>query len=177
MKLIYYSIKTSLFVAIGFILLSFGGYHFQENTKLPELRRAFFKIEGDSKKAEPVYIAFKLSAVDNDVAKAYIGTLESILAAEQGNPFSKLSWFNKGKKKIEEAIKSSPDNAEIHFLRLSVQQKAPGFLFYYSDINKDKKIVINHIDHFDKLNIKKEVVDFLLENCELTSEEKSKIKQ
>ena len=38
---------------------------------------------------------------------------------------------------LEEAIKRDPDNAEFRFLRLVIQEHAPGFLGYKGNIEKD----------------------------------------
>lgn len=158
----------------------FSGCYATENKtpvtgELDKLRHAFLNLGGDSKQALPVYHAFLKQKKSDAVTKAYIGTLESILADQQGNPFSKLSWFNKGKKKIEEAVNESPKNPEIRFLRLSVQANAPSFLFYNSNIEEDKKIVIDNLDYFEKIGTKKEIISFLKTNVELTNEELQKI--
>ena len=42
---------------------------------------------------------------------------------------------------LEAAIKQDPDNAEFRFLRLIVQEHAPGALGYKTDIEKDSEMI------------------------------------
>jgi hypothetical protein len=52
---------------------------------------------------------------------------------------------DKGKKRINEAVMTDPDNVEIRLVRLSVQIKSPSFLGYKSNIDEDKKFIrANH---------------------------------
>lgn len=69
---------------------------------------------------------------------AYLGSLQTIWANHVFNPFGKLSTFNIGTKNIEKAVESDPNNAEIRYLRLSVQKNAPAFLGYSSMIETDE---------------------------------------
>jgi hypothetical protein len=52
-------------------------------------------------------------------------------------PATKLHLFKEGKKRLEAAIQREPGNAEYRFLRLIVQENAPGFLGYKSNIETD----------------------------------------
>ena len=42
---------------------------------------------------------------------------------------------------LEGAIKKNPDNAEFRFLRLMVQEYAPGILGYKNDTEKDSEYI------------------------------------
>lgn len=67
----------------------------------------------------------------------YKGVCYTMLADYQFFPTSKLSYFNDGKALIEAAIKKSPNNVELRYLRLLVQLNCPGFLGYNDNINED----------------------------------------
>ncbi|MNL63352.1 hypothetical protein D3C87_1874840 [compost metagenome] len=86
---------------------------------------------------------------------AYLGAFQTIWAKHVINPISKLSTFKKGKKNIEDAVKSKPDNVEIRFVRLSVQVNCPSFLGYSGKINEDKKIVQMGIQNVKSVILKK----------------------
>lgn len=75
---------------------------------------------------------------------AYLGGLQTIWANHVFSPISKLNSFNQGKKNIEKAIASDKDNAEIRFIRLSVQKNAPSFLGYNSMIKTDEAFLRTH---------------------------------
>ena len=50
---------------------------------------------------------------------------------------NKLSLFKSGHKKLEESIKKNNSNAEFRFLRLIIQEHAPGILGYKNDMQQD----------------------------------------
>ena len=58
-----------------------------------------------------------------------------------GNPVSKLALFKKGHKLLEASIKQDPKNAEFRFLRLMIQENAPGILGYKVDEVKDSEFI------------------------------------
>lgn len=74
------------------------------------------------------------------ITKAYKGLAETMLAEYAFLPTTKLSHFNAGKKKIEAAVKSSPNSAEVRYTRLMVQLNAPSMLGYDDNIDDDIKI-------------------------------------
>lgn len=49
----------------------------------------------------------------------------------------KLSLFKAGHKKLEEAIEKDPENTEFRFLRLIIQENAPGILNYNEELELD----------------------------------------
>jgi len=54
---------------------------------------------------------------------------------------TRLDLFKAGCKKLEAAILADSTNTEFHFLRLAIQEHAPGIVKYHSDIKKDKAII------------------------------------
>ncbi|MFA4870163.1 MAG: hypothetical protein WC623_18340 [Pedobacter sp.] len=89
---------------------------------------------------------------------AYLGAFQAVWAKHTINPISKLSTFKKGKKNIELAVKSRPDDAEIRFVRLSVQLNCPSFLGYSNKINEDKKIVQSNIHNIKSVVLKRMIL-------------------
>jgi len=53
----------------------------------------------------------------------------------------KLKIFKSGHAKLESAIQRDPGNVEFRFLRLMVQENAPGILGYKKEIDKDSELV------------------------------------
>lgn len=53
----------------------------------------------------------------------------------------KLNLFKEGHKKLEGVIKKDDDNAEYKFLRLMIQEHAPGILGYKDDLKKDSAYI------------------------------------
>lgn len=78
---------------------------------------------------------------ESAVHLAYLGAFQTIWAKHSSNPISKLQTFKKGKRNIEDAVMSKPNNIEIRLLRLSVQSNCPSFLGYRKNIEEDKKFI------------------------------------
>ena len=57
-------------------------------------------------------------------------------------PKDRLSTFKQGRIKLETALLADPENTEIHFLRLIIEEHAPKIVKYHSDIEKDKAQII-----------------------------------
>jgi hypothetical protein len=64
-------------------------------------------------------------------------------------PFAKINSFKTGQKLLEAEISKSPLNPEFRFLRLVIQENAPGFLMYNNSIQEDKKIIIEGYNKFN----------------------------
>lgn len=79
-----------------------------------------------------------------DKKEAFEGALLMKKAQLVPHPPQKLSLFKEGSKKLETAIKNSPNNAEYHFLRFMIQENAPSFLGYNSNLQEDKKIIVTY---------------------------------
>lgn len=75
---------------------------------------------------------------------AYLGGFQTIWANHIASPLEKLKTFKKGRKNIERAVHSDPDNVEIRFIRLSIQHRAPGILGYHSNVNEDAAFLRKH---------------------------------
>jgi hypothetical protein len=88
-------------------------------------------------------------AVLTDNEQGYAGAL---LIRKAGLPKVKarLKLFKEGKAKLEAALANDPDNPELHFLRLSIQEHSPKIVKYKADLQIDKAFVVKH---FDKLSL------------------------
>ena len=73
---------------------------------------------------------------------AYSGALKMKMAGLLSSPAEKLKIFKEGRKQLEEAISSDPENVEYRFLRLIIQEHAPGIMKYKSKLEEDKSVVI-----------------------------------
>lgn len=71
------------------------------------------------------------------------GVGQFFMAKHSGNPFSKISYFKKGKNDMEDAVKAAPNHLEIRFLRYLSQSKMPKILGYHSNIDEDFQFLKN----------------------------------
>jgi hypothetical protein len=119
-------------------LLCIHGYA-QSGAKID--RPAFYQAMEQDKK-DLVNNQLKLMAkVPADLRLAFEGALTMKKAGLGGGPGQKLKLFKAGHKELEAAIKKEPGNAEYRFLRLMIQENAPGFLGYNDNLEADSEII------------------------------------
>jgi len=106
-------------------------------------RAAFYKaMESDDETLVDAQIS-ALNSTPSNIQNAFLGAMTMKRAGIGINPISKLSRFKKGHKLLEDAIKEDPGNAEFRFLRLIIQENAPGILGYKDDEEKDSEFIRN----------------------------------
>lgn len=95
------------------------------------------------------------------VLTAYYGCSLALKAAYSDKTVNKISFFKRGKKMIEAAVASDPDNIEIRMIRLSVQSNAPKITRYYKNIDDDKDFIINNVDAISSPKLKELIKGFM----------------
>jgi hypothetical protein len=148
--------KLKIVVAFLFIFFSIAA-----NARLEQNfdRQAFYKVmkTGD------------INAIDNEIAlieassiaekDAYEGAVLMKKAGLETKAKDKLQFFKPGRIKLETALLNEPDDAEYHFLRLTIEEHAPKAAKYNKDIDADKKIVIQKFKNFSPL-LQQVIVDY-----------------
>jgi hypothetical protein len=104
-------------------------------------RPAFYKAMKETNKELVNAQLEELESAPSDIRDAFMGTMIMKKAGLGGNAASKLHLFKEGHKMLEAAIKQNPNNAEFRFLRLMIQENAPGFLGYKNDMQKDSEYI------------------------------------
>ena len=99
-----------------------------------------------------------------------------IMAKHVRNPISKMTWFNKGKKMLEAAIKADEKDVELRCLRFGIQSNVPSFLNYKENINKDKKFILQSYPHVIDPTLKKNIISYMTQWGDLTTKEKEMLK-
>jgi hypothetical protein len=79
----------------------------------------------------------ELKSAPENLRGAFMGAMLMKRAAFGGSGATKLHYFKEGHRMLEEAIKNSPGNTEFRFLRLMIQEHAPGILGYKENIEND----------------------------------------
>jgi hypothetical protein len=124
-------------------------------------RDAFYKAMEENKKELVIAQLEELKTAPEELRQAFMGAMLMKRASFIGAAGVKLRYFKEGHKMLESAIKQSPDNAEYRFLRLMIQEHAPGVLGYKDDIQKDCEYIRKSykslppdiqqfIDHYNK---------------------------
>src|SRR5450755_1052579 len=98
---------------------------------------AFYKAMEENNKDLVIGQLTELKSAPDNIRDAFTGAMLMKKAGLGGAPATKLHLFKDGHKMLEAAIAKDPDNAEFRFLRLMIQEHAPGILGYKNDIQKD----------------------------------------
>lgn len=80
---------------------------------------------------------------------AFEGALLMKKAGLINGPKKKLDLFKAGHRKLESILQKDSSNLEFRFLRLMVQEHAPGILGYKAELTKDRLFIITN---FEKLS-------------------------
>lgn len=127
------------------------------------------KTAAYDEKSDAIYLGFK--------AMAFM-----LQSKHHTNPFTRLSYFNKGKDCLETAIAKEPANPELIYFRFSVQTNVPPLLKYSSKIKTDKVLLINYLkENFSNKNkdvdLYNNIKSFLLQSHACTPTEKEALKK
>lgn len=123
---------------------------------ISSIRELYANSSKGKPQAEKFITAGQKLSKDNKTFQAYRGAALSLKSKYTTNKQDRKDFFVEGVTLIENAIKAEPNNVEIRFIRLSIQENTPKFLKYKANINEDKKVIITG---FDKQN--KELKDYI----------------
>ncbi len=112
-----------------------------DTTVLDVVRANYGNAVSDKKLCQQMMAELAQTKNNSATHLAYLGALQTIWARHVLSPVSKLNTFKEGKRNIEQAIQKEPENAELRFIRLSVQKNAPSFLGYKSNVKEDSEFV------------------------------------
>lgn len=101
---------------------------------------------------------------NNPLLLGYRGGAIMIMAKHAFNPFSKLSYFKKGKNILESAIRVDNTNVELRFLRYTIQTSVPSFLNYSSEKKSDKLFLSKSLSDLKDPELKKIINAYLLKH-------------
>jgi hypothetical protein len=131
-----------------------------KNNLTSELNRnAFYRAMESNNKS---LIDEQMSALNSapvNLKNAFLGAMTMKSAGVAGNPFYKLWLFKKGYSLLEDAIKQDPNNIEFRFLRLMIQENAPGMLGYNANEEEDSEFIRKEFKSLP-LDLQKNITDY-----------------
>ncbi len=142
------------------------------NADVAKMRTLFFAASTPDGIKEFYKQAQLVNEADN-VQKAYKGVATAMYAGAASSVSEKLDYFSKGKALLEAAVTSDWYNAEIRFLRFSVQSEVPFFVGYSDKLKDDSLIVLNALKakNVDStLEFWKKAIQFMINSEELSSD-------
>ena len=136
-----------------------ANFVFAQNIK--DVRSMYFKSIDNISKCNSLKVLLNSIENKDNTINAYVGSNTLLYCKFTDDVFEKFSYFEEGKKMIEEAIKLDPDNLEIKFLRFINQTNAPWFLNYKSNIKDDYKFISSNLNLISDESFKKLIIETL----------------
>lgn len=144
-----------------YILLFFSVPAFAETPSLAEVRSLYSKAANDEKACKKLIEWLEpYHEKNNPLLFGYRAGGTMMMANYVFNPFSKLNYFNKGKKMLHRAITADRQNVELRFIRFGVQTNAPSFLGYNNYVERDKIFLTQSIPTISDQNLKNMIVNY-----------------
>ncbi len=145
---------------------------------LSEVRKLFFQVAEDKKQTVTLITLIKQEKEPlPPVLLGYMGAATAMDAENSVMPYRKYKRFTDGRDMLEEAIRNSPDNVELRFLRFQIQVHSPAFLGYQDQIEQDKENVMKYLNlqnynMTEDPDFLRKMVDAMKKSGKLTDEEK-----
>lgn len=148
-----------------------------KNPIIYEVRELYQKAAMDENACRQLIELLKpYHGLNNPLLLGYKGGANMMMAQHVLNPFTKLSYFKKGKDMLHRAIEQDAKNVELRFLRFAAQTKAPAFLGYRHKITEDKTFLLESVSLERDPYLKKLSHAFLVHSDFLNEREKQVLK-
>lgn len=150
------------------------------NAQLEQMRTLFFNASNDQGIKNFYNSATGINESSATTLKAYKATATAMYAGIASSVGEKINYFNVGKDLLEQSVNNDWYNAEVRFLRFSVQSEVPFFLGYSGNLKDDAEIIIQQMEKnsFDwKISFWQMAIDFMINSGELSSGQNQRIKK
>ncbi len=131
---------------VSFIILIFS-YTSSSADNLTQIRKDYYNAVNNEKVAEKFYLDLRARNSSEPIILAYLGSAQAIRAKHAFNPYHKITYLKSGLNTLETAVKASPQNLEIRFLRFSLEQNVPSFLGYSKHLDTDRVKIVELVKH------------------------------
>lgn len=149
-----------------------------QTTDLGIIRSAY--KEAAHNKAKITSFSNLLTTISKDnpnlVLVAYKGASLTLQAKYAKTIKEKKEGFIEGVSYLEYAIETDPNNIELRFIRMGIQENSPKILKYKDAINQDKLFILDQFIYIKSVNLKKHIKDYILQSKAFSEEEKQTIK-
>ena len=161
-KLKIITLLSAFLLLCFFSFSNFNLYDDAYSIQLDSVRMGFYNAVQDNKQAEPLLQQIKKVKPKSALITVYSGATCAIMAKNKWNPFSAVKLLKKSNDEMNKAVKQSPTNLEVRFIRFAVQKNIPHYLGFSENIEEDKTYLIKHINSFYNPKLSKEIRDYIL---------------
>lgn len=158
--------KSLLFGSLAYLLIL--------SINLKEIRKMYpLAIDDPSVTNELYKNLSNVSEADNIILYGYKGAILTLKAKHAKSIKEKKEFFKTGVDIIEYTLTSNPNNIELRFIRLSVQENAPKIVKYNTKIEEDKNYILNNHGKLNNHSVKTLITDYIHTSKLFTEEEKA----
>jgi len=163
-----------ILVSVLFLIRSLSTYG--QGVTLEEARELYSSAMNDKVVCEEAFSKFsQLDQPESFLLTGYKGAVTVAMSKHLKTAKEKMTYFNDGKKLIEEAISRDTRNLELKFIRFTIQTNIPPILKYNKNISEDKTYILENLGHLKNNVVRSRIKAYLLISKELSSEEKDKL--
>ncbi|MBC7695670.1 MAG: hypothetical protein H7141_09520 [Burkholderiales bacterium] len=137
-----------------------------------EIRSLFYRATKSPTSADSLQLLLFKTSTKNPLIIGYQGMSQMMLCLHTYNPYTKLSYFHKGKTLLENAINNDPKNIELRFLRLTVQLNTPSVLMYKTNIEEDKRTIFNGVSTIIDIDLLQRILNYTVAAKQISVDEK-----
>lgn len=145
------------------------------NPTITEIRKLYPNASKSESNAKEFALKLTDVATDDKTLLAYKGASITMIAKFKKKVSDKISAFKEGSKLIELAVATEPNNIEIRFIRLSVQENVPAIVKYKKNISEDKVFILKQYKE-QSATLKEYLKSFILQSKSFSAEEQKAIK-
>lgn len=143
---------------------------------LETIRSQYPKATEDSELTDQLYKELSEVSENDVVLSAYKGAVSALKANFAKGLSNKKDYFKEGASLLDNAVVADPENAEIRYLRLSVQENAPLIVGYRGNINEDKEVIKNQYSSLKSNSLKSVIKGFVETSSHFDESEKAEFK-
>ena len=164
--------KYVLFVG----LLFFAKVTFANVPSIDEIRSLYEKAVTDESACNKlIEILSPYNEKNNPLYAGYKASAIMMMAKHVFNPFSKMTYFKKGKRILETAIKADEKNVELRFLRFNAQTHIPSFLGYDDSIKTDRAFIETSYSKITDVKLKQFLLPYLKKSDFISADKKEQL--
>ena len=152
-------------------------YLFLVSPRLSEVRKKYVVAVNDKEVAFQLNEELsKINKQDEKVLVAYKGSVLTLMAKFANSTKEKKTFFKEGATLLEYAVSEDPNNIEIRYIRLSVQENAPKVVGYRKNKEEDKQYILDYFSEVSSNELKGLIKGFVMQSNAFTEAEKQLIK-
>lgn len=154
------------------ILVSFVS-HSQD---LETIRSKYPKAKDSSEITDQMYEELSGVSGENHVLSAYKGAISALKADFAKGIRNKTDFFKEGSELLDQAVAAEPQNVEIRYLRLTVQENAPRIVGYHGNIDEDKEVIKSNFHSLKSDSLKSVIRGFIEISSNFDEDEKAEFR-